>query len=292
MLPKFLCVGAAKAGSTTIHDVLGQHPRIFLPTAKELHFFDDDSRFNLGERWYESQFAAAPPDAVAGEITPAYMSYEDVPARIHSVLGSDVRLIFTLREPVARAYSEYLHNLRRGYIEGNFEDAVEWEFKAIGKTRWEMRKYSFISRGFYAQQIERFSRLFAFENMHFIVMEHDLARDAAATFDSLSRFLGVEPIEYAMGRRSNARYQPRSMRVQHLLFGDNSVRRLARKVVRSGIVRRRLRSKLMTLNTGSELPPELDVKLARSLQERYFLDEISGVEEILGRDLSAWRYGG
>ena len=64
------------------------------------------------------------------------------------------------------AYSEYLHNLRRGYIEGNFEDAVEWEFKAIGKTRWEMRKYSFISRGFYAQQIERFSRLFAFENSY------------------------------------------------------------------------------------------------------------------------------
>ena len=125
-----------------IHDVLGQHPSVYLPLTKELHFFDDDSCYARGRDWYESNFAEARAGQVAGEATPAYMSYETTPQRILETLGVGVKLIFSLREPVARAYSEFLHNRRRGFIEGNFEDAIQWEFDSPDRPVWERRKDS------------------------------------------------------------------------------------------------------------------------------------------------------
>ncbi|MFT4684416.1 MAG: hypothetical protein ACI863_001019, partial [Flavobacteriales bacterium] len=52
----FYCVGAQKAGTTTLHDILNQHPDVFLPKTKEAHFFDNDEKFEKGLEWYENTF--------------------------------------------------------------------------------------------------------------------------------------------------------------------------------------------------------------------------------------------
>jgi hypothetical protein len=289
MTPDFLCVGAAKGGSTTIHDVLSRHPDIFLPQQKELHFFDSDENFYQGASWYESHFGGASEGMLLGEVTPAYMSYETAPTRIEAVLGQDVKLIFTLREPVARAYSEFLHNRRRGFFEGEFKDAINWEFKRTNLSQWEKRKYSFISRGLYARQISRFLERFPRENMFFIILEEDLGENSPATFERLFRFLGVDPIDIDSIPRSNKAYEPRSMGLQKLLFMDNALKRTLRRVVRGGALRRRVRLRLAAWNSRKGASPVLSRDEIVALQEKYFASDIQALQVLLGRDLSAWK---
>lgn len=289
MTPDFLCVGTAKGGSTTIHDVLSRHPDIFLPQQKELHFFDSDENFFRGASWYESHFSGASKEMLVGEVTPAYMSYEDAPKRIEAVLGHDVKLIFTLREPVARAYSEFLHNRRRGFFEGEFKEAINWEFNRPDLSQWEKRKYSFISRGLYARQISRFLERFSRENMFFIIMEEDLGENSAATFERLFRFLGVDPVEIDAIPRSNKAYEPRSMGLQKLLFKDNFFKRMLRRVVKAGALRRRVRLRLAAWNSRKGASPVLSRAEIIALQEKYFARDIKELQDMLGRDLSVWK---
>ena len=103
--PDFICVGAAKSGSTSLHEILAVHPDIWLPAAKELHFFDNPDHYARGMSWYREQFSAAPANAMVGEVTPAYLSYPEIPARMREHLGDALKLIFLFREPVSRAYS-------------------------------------------------------------------------------------------------------------------------------------------------------------------------------------------
>ena len=92
--PVFVCVGAMKAGTTSLHDMLSRHPGIYLPADKELHFFDMDERYAQGIDWYlGTYFAACPPGAVAGEITPSYMYIETVAQRMASDLGRRLKLV-------------------------------------------------------------------------------------------------------------------------------------------------------------------------------------------------------
>jgi len=73
-LPSFLCIGAQKAGTTWLHNMLRQHPELFLPETKELSFFDLKSNFEgRGTSWYRSNFAAADDNQLIGEVTPGYL---------------------------------------------------------------------------------------------------------------------------------------------------------------------------------------------------------------------------
>jgi len=288
-MPQFLIVGAAKAGTTTIHDVLGQHPDIFLPSIKELHFFDDEASFAMGCSWYEKNFSAAAADQVAGEATPAYMSYSYVPQRIHEMLGEHIKLIFSLREPVARAYSEYLHNKRRGFFSADFDEAIQWEFDRAHLSPWERRKFSFISRGYYARQIRQFLNYFPRSQMFFLVMEEDLGLNSTDTFKSLQEFIGVRQHNLDFTTRSNVAYEPRSMALQKVIFNNNPLRRWARTLVASPRVRQQLRKRLMLMNSSKSPPAALTPDRHRELQERFYADEIEQLEGLLGRKLGTWR---
>jgi hypothetical protein len=290
MLPEFLCVGAAKAGSTTINDVLSQHPQIYLPPAKELHFFDNDELFGRGIDWYAQQFTGARAGQIAGEVTPAYMSYEQVPERIRTTLGDDIKLIFSLREPVARAYSEFLHNRRRGFFDATFEDAIRWEFQRSELTPWQRRKFSFISRGYYAHQISRFLEFFPRSNMFFIIIEEDFGARSRDTFSGVLDFLGLKSQQLDFDRQSNVAYEPRSMLAQRILYVDNPIRRWARKLVGSEWLRHNLRRKIVAINAKRSPPRELPLDERKRLQTQYFAEEITKLEQLLARDLTVWRH--
>ena len=112
-LPTFLVIGAQRAGTSLLHQILLGHPEVYVPRErKEVHYFD--RYFERGVAWYEGYFPAA--DAARsyraiGEITPDYLATEEAPARIHALLPA-CRLIAILRNPVDRAYSWYQHARR------------------------------------------------------------------------------------------------------------------------------------------------------------------------------------
>ena len=122
-LPDFLIIGAPKAGTTALHAALAQHPQLYLSPVKEPKFFmcDGPPRAQQGpgdahsvREWiwerdrYETLFASAPAGALKGESTPFYLWDRDAHRRI-SALVPDIKLIAVLRDPVDRAYSNWMH---------------------------------------------------------------------------------------------------------------------------------------------------------------------------------------
>src|SRR3954454_1582153 len=103
MLPNLIVIGAAKAGTTSLHHYLDLHPQIAMSRWKELDFFSKEFDRD-GLRWYESQFADAP---VRGESSPSYTRHPENPgaaARMASVVP-DAKLIYIVRDPVDRYVS-------------------------------------------------------------------------------------------------------------------------------------------------------------------------------------------
>lgn len=120
--PDFIVVGAMKAGTTTLFRRLGGVPGIELPTIKEPHFFSRS--WDMGESWYRSVFADC--EGITGEASVSYSDARDaaiVAERMASILP-EVRLIYALRDPIARLRSHYRHQVLRGRERRVFGDAV------------------------------------------------------------------------------------------------------------------------------------------------------------------------
>jgi hypothetical protein len=133
MRPSFIVVGAAKSGTSSLAHYLMQHPKIYMPD-RELHFFDARGgyadRWKYGVEWYENQFASADSHHLCGEKTPTYAYIPSVPKRMNAVVP-DIKLIWILRDPVYRAYSNYWHAVCEGVELLDFDEAVRMESERI-----------------------------------------------------------------------------------------------------------------------------------------------------------------
>ena len=110
----FYVVGTQKGGTTSLHDLLAQHDEIRLPEIKETHYFSHQDRRTRGADWYKAQFVDRAQGLLTGEVDPEYMFSPVAAARVAA--ETRVRkVIFVLRNPIRRAYSQYLMTKRRGY---------------------------------------------------------------------------------------------------------------------------------------------------------------------------------
>src|SRR3989338_3833819 len=132
-LPNFLIIGATKAGTTSIHNYLGQHPEIFVCPHKETNFFAQDSAtcflgdaINTRED-YEREFEGVKNEKAIGETSPAYLAVPTAPERIHGLIPH-AKLIAILRDPAERAYSHYLMRRRqKREFRSSFEQCLDEE---------------------------------------------------------------------------------------------------------------------------------------------------------------------
>ena len=182
-LPAFLGIGAQKSGTTWLHARLREHPSLFLPEEKELHYFDWNFHRPLGE--YGRRFAGSG-DRMPGEITPGYavLSRE----RISFVAGimPEVRLIYLMRDPVERAWSQVVMNAIE--IDGEdptlVDDAI-W-ISRLGHSR--VRR-----RGDHAAVLDAWSEYVPQEQI-MIGWFEEIAEDPAGLLERIHGFLGVDSI--------------------------------------------------------------------------------------------------
>ncbi len=286
MLPNFLGVGAQKSGTTTLYDILKNHPDIYLPRHKEAHFFDSDRKYKKGLSFYEKRyFSEWNGESAVGEITPIYMYLEYVPKRIYESLGPDVKLIFILRNPVDRAYSHYWMTYRRGLENESFEKAIELEAKRLkdgGRSKYD---YSYVSRGMYAKQIKNFLRYFSMDNFLILIFE-DFVKDIPGFYQKICRFLGVNP-ELNIPE-SSVRSNP--ARISKLRFLQRLIRnrKITKIIFPHKKLRRFIRRKFEEWNLEPFKPPRMPDETRKKLLE-IFLPDIVELEKIIGRDLSIWK---
>lgn len=199
-LPAFLGVGAQKGGTTTLHLLLQQHPQVFLPPGKELHYFTH--RFAQGRQWYQQQFKAADPGQRCGEVTPYYLFHPLVPERIKALLP-DVRLVILLRDPVERALSGYFHSVRLGLESLPLEEALLAEPLRLAQAPppeggaegggHAHQAHSYLARSRYDVQLNRYEAWFHPDQM-LILRSEDLFADPEPIWRRLLDFLALEPL--------------------------------------------------------------------------------------------------
>lgn len=200
----FFGVGVQKGGTTTLDRLLRLHPEIELPLGrKELHFFDDDRRFEGdtardGYRDLHSRFWFDRP--VAGEITPSYIYWRGALERIRAY-NPEARLVVLLRNPVLRAWSHWGHLDRKARRKNkpdgkgaSFARRIRRETRRIARDPgYQDKGLSHIGRSLYAPQIERVRALFPPDRVLFLKSER-LFADQHGVADEVCRFLGVAPL--------------------------------------------------------------------------------------------------
>ena len=195
-LIRFFGLGPQRSGSTWLDVCLRQHPQCALPVkTKETFFFD--RYFDRGLCWYERQFDVGREVRAVGEVAPSYFGYPDAPIRI-AQLFPEARLIVTLRNPIERAWSHFLHLWRKGDVSENFDEAIHLCPEIL-------------ERGLYYQHISVYDRYFADSNMLCLKYE-TIHNDPAAHIDRLLRFIKVATEFHPQSLHSivNASEVPRS----------------------------------------------------------------------------------
>lgn len=199
-MPDFLIIGAQKCGTTSLYNYLIQHPQILPAAQKEIHFFD--LNYSKGSDWYAAQFPAIASGSglLSGESSPYYLFHPLVPRRVKQ-LFPQVKLIVLLREPVARAWSHYHHEVRLGHEHLSFEEAIASESQRlqgeIEKLQSDESYYSFNhqhytyrSRGIYIDQVQTWMELFPKEQF-LILKSEDFYNDPAEILNRVFDFLEV-----------------------------------------------------------------------------------------------------
>ena len=181
MLPNLIVVGAAKCGTTSLHEYLDEHPEISMSAEKELHFFVEEKSWGRGLEWYESQFDPAAP--VRGESSPGYTAfplYGGVPERMARTIP-DAKLVYLVRDPVERIVSHYTHRTVNWPDMGTLEDAL---------ADAHIREW-LVTPSYYGLQLEQYLAHFPAEQI--LVLDSDELRSSRQ--EVLARvfaFLGVD----------------------------------------------------------------------------------------------------
>ena len=178
-LPTLIVIGAMKCGTTAVHRYLDAHPRIAMSPGKELDFFSGVRRHDL--TWYASRFDSR--SELRGESSPGYTSpsFPDVAARMAAVLPG-VRLVYLVREPVARAVSQYWHHRRDGAERRPLEEALLDEGS------------QYLARSRYFERLRPFLHHFDRDQIQVVVQER-LQADPAGVMDAVYRHVGADGAE-------------------------------------------------------------------------------------------------
>jgi hypothetical protein len=297
--PNFLILGAAKTGTTSIYAYLKQHPDIYIPTKETFYFISDLYRDNhlaypaqrpkeeivFEEKDFLSLYEDTQGKKAVGEVATGYLYYHDLAIpKIRNLLGSDVKLLAVLRQPVQRTYSGYTFFSRDLHEKLSFEEALASEKKRTDEN-WDFM-WHYVEHSKYAASVEAYQK--AFPNLK-VVLFDDLRKDPAAFMRDIFEFLEIDPdveLDLTMQNVSGA---PKSKAFQALVTQENPIKKFFRPLLRLFFgreVRHRMRQWLKSKNVGEK---------DRMTAEQYnallpqFGEDIDQLGKLIQRDLSHWK---
>lgn len=199
VVPDFFVIGAYRCGTTSLYRSLRQHPQIFLPLEKEPNFYAVDgnpdasdvlrSRSTVSGTAYDALYAAAGPYEKTGDISPEYLRNPRVAPRLAQV-APNAPLVAVLRNPIERAWSDYLLHIRDGNERcDRLRDALAEQAE---RQLVDHRAGHYLDSGFYAAQLARYYALFPRSQVQVHLFE-DLMADRQAVLSEVFRHVGVDP---------------------------------------------------------------------------------------------------
>lgn len=285
--PNFVCIGAQKAGTTTLADILSHHSEICIPPIKETKYFLFDEDYQKGPEYYAHYFSNWKNQTAIGEFDPDYLLFPYTAERILETLGADVKIIVVLRNPAERAYSHYLMTKKKGLEPNEFEAALEKEKER--KTDIKTQKiFAYKERGLYGSQLSHYLNVFSPHNFLFLIFEEDFLQNKAETIQRVESFLGVKHENLPLDMHSNEAGEAKNDAFRDLVRKPNFVKRTLKMVMPSKEVRKSIRKFFIRQNQQKVSSPKLTLEQRQVLIDKYFIEDIQLTEELINRSLKVW----
>ena len=291
--PNFFIIGAAKAGTTSLFDILGQHPQVYFPFDKEPGYFNDDEYYSRGDEWYiRTFFKKAEGQPLRGEATSHYLYYgKKVAPRINNFSQPNPpKFIAIFRDPARLVYSFYWNSVREGKESLPFKDALLTEQDRMNELQPELERrgrmlYAYSRVGSYADQLLRYLAFFPKERFLFFLTD-DLT-DFPTLVTRLQIFLDLEDHSANMKpAKSNVSALPKSRKLHQWLRNRSLLKELFKPFIPVSI-RYKLKMSTLEMNLRQFNPLEMDAETVNSIREHY-REQTNQLQDIIQRDLSKW----
>lgn len=305
ILPNFFVVGVVKGGTTSLYNYLDQHPHIFLPRIKETNYFsagdiradhflpqyaldvdiDLDRYIKSGMKkqihiahvehpsHYEALFHAVGEETAVGEISNSYMICPGAAKAIFN-FNPEARIIVVLRNPIYRAWSQYLMNLREAKTRNaEFISELELDDAQINKG-WGVN-HQYLELGMYAGQLQRYYNLFDADQILPIFYE-EYRENPDSVMGEISRFLNVDTdFQYNFSIENNSASLPRNASLNQWLVKSGLIQTVKRLTPKS--IRKHFASALYSEKNIPRIDPNSTIWL-----QKYYAKDVENLASLLG----------
>ena len=232
VLPECFVIGVVRSGTTSLYHYLGQHPCIGSSAYDEIGYFDNN--YHLGVNWYKSLFPTKftknkiikkHGKFLTYDVTPFYI-YNPLVARRILASFPRAKIISNLRNPIDRAYSNYILMYQDGDTTKTFEEMIQIAMDEIEKNKVKLNDevyaadtfyQNILARGFYADQLKIWFEKFQKKQI-LIIPSEDLALKPDQVLTKVFEFLDLPYFKIKDFTRQNKReYHPMKDETRKLL---------------------------------------------------------------------------
>lgn len=286
----FIGIGTEKGATYWISDCLREHPEVCFSKKKEIVFFNEfdqhylkyeNLRYSWGIKWYERHFSHCSVKSIKGEFTPTYLYSKKTAQRIKKHFPN-AKLIICLRDPVKRAYSQYLHDKSIGIIKDlKFSQALQ-------------KHDNYIEKGKYYKYLRYYYDLFPRKNIHVVLID-DLKNNSLKYIQKLYKFLNINStyIPRNLKKRPNAASSAKFQFLNYFLLQaeyfliKNKLNFFLRILENSGARRALFLFSYYMNRKPLDRYPQIDKQSEKKLR-KLFQNDIKNLEKLIGRSLSRW----
>lgn len=298
---RIFIVGAAKAGTTSLYYLLGQHPQICTPVVKEPNYFsnldhahditkpgngpgDDGTTWTSTQEAYDRLFKLKSSHHYCLDGSVSYLYSRKAAQYIHEY-SPQAKIIMVLRNPVQRAWSHYKHLIRDNREEHSFEKALELEDERI-EQGWEF-SWHLKHMGLYSRQVERYLELFG-DNIRVYLFDEIVKDMEEITYDATS-FLGLPAYDYQFeDKRHNVSGKSKNKVVASLINKAAAYKATINSIIPPSVTHKLTQTIRAANTTPGDM--ELDKAVAQQLTEFYETD-IKATATLIDRNLNHWLEG-
>ena len=292
----FIGIGVMKAATSWIFECLKEHPEICVCSEKEPHFFDWSFRYKKGLEYYYSLYEHCPQGKIKGEYTASYIRFPQALSLIHKHFP-DVKLIVSLRNPIYRAYSQYLYNIQLGgrlSVFKSFREVLENDQDNI------------VERGFYYKQLKSCFKTFPKEQVLILYFE-ELKNDPLKFLKEIYSFLGLKDknfiptlINKKVLKTGSKTAESRIPFLSKIIFtigswlskfpklksfiNESDLMEYLRKIVK-------LNRKITFKNKNEDVVKTSMDEATRKYLYNIYKKDIAKLENLLNKDLRSWKEG-
>ena len=293
----FFCVGVAKAGTTTLHDLLSLQDNISLPGRKETNYFSfgmsgkptftgplDNSSVNeptiTSFEEYVNDFEPNQRGLI-GEICPSY-ALGGTAANIYAH-NPEAKIIILLREPIGRAFSNYQHLVRDGREHDSFEDALAAEADRLSQG-WEWF-WGLKRNSLYFDFVQEYMGTFGKENVKVMFFE-DFVKDQEKYVKEVMEFIGLDPAtaKHEEFNSNKSGVVSGKWKLLHRILLSEGILNSALRVILPPALRKKLGLLFKSLSTvKGDVSTE-----TKDLLSREFSSDLTQLNQLIGGKVGEW----